>query len=215
MKTTFIFIRHGQSQANLEQIFAGHTDIPLTELGRKQAQNTARFLEQYPIEKIYSSDLLRSMQTAEPTAKHFGLSIIPDREMREIYAGEWEGKLFEDLLKEYGNGYETWIKDCGRAHPNGGESVVELGERIYRECDRLLSENQGKCVAIFSHATPIRLLNARFQGVAVEDLSRVPFAPNASVTVVEYDEEGKSTLKLSGYDGHQGELSTSFAKGIV
>ena len=213
--TTFIFVRHGQSRANLERIFAGHTDTPLTDLGHKQAQNTARFLEQYPIEKIYSSDLLRSMQTAEPTARHFGLPVIPDCEMREIYAGEWEGKLYEDLMKEYHEEYETWIKNCGCAHPNGGESVAELGERIYSECDRLLAENQGKCVAVFSHATPIRLLSARFQNVPVEQLFQVPFAPNASVTVVEYDEEGNFTLKLSGYDGHQGELSTSLAKGIV
>lgn len=213
--TTMIFIRHGQSQANLECIFTGHSNVPLTDLGLRQAENTARFLEQYPIEKIYSSDLLRSMQTAEPTAKLFGLPIIPDRELREIFAGEWEGKRFDALLEEYGERYAAWIHDCGRAHPNGGESVKELGERILRETDRILNENRGKCVAVFSHATPIRLLNAHWQNVPVEELFRVSFAPNASVTVVEYDDEDNFTLKLSGYDGHQGELSTSLAKGIV
>ncbi len=213
--TTLIFIRHGQSQANLDRVFAGHTNTPLTELGIRQAENTARFLEQYPIEKIYSSDLLRSMQTAEPTAKHFGLPIIPDCEMREIFAGEWEGKLYETLMKDYREGYDLWIHDCGRAHPKEGESVKALGDRIYRETDRILAENRGKCVAVFSHATPIRLLNARWQNVPVEELARVSFAPNASVTLVEYDDEDNFTLKLSGYDGHQGELSTSLAKGIV
>lgn len=215
MKTTLIFVRHGQSTANLACVFTGHSDFPLTDLGMRQAENTARFLEQYPIEKIYSSDLMRSMQTAEPTARHFGLSVIPDREMREIFAGEWEGKRFDALLEEYGDRYAAWIHDCGRAHPNGGESVAELGERIYRETDRILNENCGKCVAIFSHATPIRLLNARWQNIPVEELAKVSFAPNASVTVVEYDEDGTFTLKLSGYDKHQGELSTSLAKGMV
>ena len=100
--TTVIFVRHGQSTANLERVFAGHTDAPLTDLGHKQAENTAKFLKNYPICAIYSSDLARSMQTAEPTGKLHHLPVIPDKELREIYAGEWEGRSYDELMEKYG-----------------------------------------------------------------------------------------------------------------
>lgn len=213
--TTLIFVRHGQSEANLQRVFAGHTDIPLTELGKRQAERTAEFLREYPIERIYASDLLRAMQTAEPTAVSKGLEIIPTQGMREIFAGDWEGKPYEELMRLFPESYGTWRTDCGRAHPENGESVIELSRRIYREVDRIVAENRGKCVAIFTHATPIRLLRAKWEGYPPEELSRVMFCSNASVSVVEYREDGSTNVLLCGYDGHQGDLATRFAKGIV
>ena len=213
--TTLIFVRHGQSQANLDYVFAGHIDTPLTELGVKQAENTAQFLKDFPIERIYASALCRARITAEGTARLHGLSVIPDPAWREVEAGKWEGRPYAELLDSYGADYRTWIEDCGNAHPDGGESVVALSERIYAAFDRLLEENRGKCVAVFSHATPIRLLSARWLGIPVKDLKDVPFSPNASVSIVDVDEEGTLTIRMLGYDGHQGDCSTALKKGIV
>ena len=137
--TTVIFVRHGQSTANLEHVFAGHTDAPLTELGKKQAQNTANFLKDYPICAIYSSDLMRSMQTAEPTGKLHNLPVIPDRELREIYAGEWEGRSYEELMEKYADSFTIWRTDCGRAHPEGASyfsprSIASLRGAVTTPC---------------------------------------------------------------------------------
>ena len=213
--TTVIFVRHGQSTANLERVFAGHTNAPLTDLGHKQAENTAKFLEKYPIRAIYSSDLARSMQTALPTGKLHHLPVIPDRELREIYAGEWEGRSYDELMELYADSYATWRTDCGRAHPEGGESTLELGTRIYREVDRLIEAHRGECFAIFTHATPIRLMRAKWEGYPPEELRRVEFCANASVSVVEYDDNGEATVLLCGYDEHQGDIATRFAKGSI
>lgn len=213
--TKMIFVRHGQSEANLARVFAGHTDTVLTERGKLQAERTAQFLAEYPIEAIYASDLTRAMQTAIPTAKSKGLSIVPREELREIYAGQWENLSYDTLMSDFTKGYDTWRNDCGRAHPEGGESVVELSERIYKEVDRIARENTGKCVAIFSHATPIRLLRARWEGYPPEELSKVAFCSNASVSVVDYGEDGTYRVLLCGYDAHQGDERTSFPKGSV
>ena len=70
-------------------------------------------------------------------------------------------------------------------------------------------------VAIFSHATPIRLLCARWHGYPAEEVAKVSFCGNASVSVVDYEDDGSYTVHLCGYDGHQGELSTHFEKGSV
>ena len=213
--TTVIFVRHGQSTANLERFFAGHNNAPLTALGHKQAENTANFLKNYPICAIYSSDLARSMQTAEPTGKLHDLPIIPDRALREIYAGEWEGRSYDELTEKYADSYTTWRTDCGRAHPEGGESTLELGARIYREVDRLIEFHRGECFAIFTHATPIRLMRAKWEGYPIEELRRVEFCANASVSIVEYDDNGNTNVLLCGYDEHQGDIATRFAKGAI
>ncbi len=213
--TTLIYVRHGQSEANLARVFAGHTDVSLTELGQRQAENTAKFLKDYPISAIYSSDLKRSMQTAAPTARDTGLCVISRRELREVYAGEWEGRAYQDLMEEYAESYRTWREDCGNAHPEGGESVKALAKRIYQETDRIVNAHCGECVAVFSHATPIRTLAARWTGLTVEELSKLTFVPNASVSVIEIEDDDTIHIKLLGYDGHQGELSTAFAKGVV
>lgn len=213
--TTLILVRHGQSQTNLEQIFAGHMDISLTELGHRQAENTARFLAEYPIQAIYSSDLLRAMQTATPTAKQHGLEIVPRQELREIYAGDWEGVPYEELKLRYPDSYGRWCTDCGNATPDGGESVKALAERIYAEVDRIRLAHLGQCVAIFTHATPIRTLRARWEGYSVAEMSNLPFCGNASVSVLEYGEDGSCHVRLCCYDGHQGELATHLAKGVV
>ena len=58
-----IMVRHGESLGNAEGFFAGQTDIPLTPLGQRQAERTAEYLRDRKIDRIYSSDLIRSMQT--------------------------------------------------------------------------------------------------------------------------------------------------------
>lgn len=213
--TTVIFVRHGQSTANLDRVFAGHTNAPLTDLGKTQAENTAKFLKNYPICAIYSSDLARSMQTAEPTGKLHNLPVIPDRELREIYAGEWEGRSYDELMEKYTDSYTTWRTDCGRAHPEGGESTLELGTRVSREVERLIEAHRGECFAIFTHATPIRLMRAKWEGYPPEELRNVEFCANASVSIVEYDDNGQANVLLCGYDEHQGDIATRFAKGSI
>lgn len=213
--TTLIVVRHGQSASNLNQIFTGQKNTPLTELGIQQAKNTALFLKDYPINAIYASDLSRAMDTASPTAKMHGLEIIPDQAFREIDAGDWEGNRYEYLYQTYPKEYDLWLHDIGRAQPNGGESVVALASRVYAGVDRLIAAHRGQCIAVFTHATPVRVLGARWYGYSVEDTAKVKFCGNASVSVVDYADDGSFSVRLYGYDEHQGNDATVFPKGLV
>lgn len=213
--TTLIFVRHGQSQSNLEKRFSGQHDPKLTELGHLQAEATANYLQDLGIEKIYSSDLARAYETAEHTAFRLGLEIIPSTRLREINAGDWEGKLYTTLMEEFPEGYHRWLTDLGRAHPEGGESVQELNARVRAEIKRIRTENRGKCVAIFTHATPVRMLACGWFGIPSEDAVKVPFCTNASISIVEYEDDGSFRLVKYGYDEHQGDLVTQFPKGLV
>ena len=213
--TTLIFVRHGQSESNLACRFTGQGNACLTPLGIEQAERTARYLKDEHIDAIYSSDLLRSMQTAEPTARMHGLEIIPDPALREIDAGEWEGQLYEDLRTNDAQAFERWFRDTGHARPTGGESTAELAERVNAEVERIVRAHRGQCVAIFTHATPIRAMGCRWFGNPIEKMADTPWAPNASVSVIEYADSGEIHIVKYGYDAHQGECSTVLPRDLV
>lgn len=207
--TRLILVRHGQSEANLRRVFAGHTDAPLTALGRAQAAATGEYLCRFPIDVAYASDLRRAYDTAAIIAARQGLSVTPDPAFREIFAGEWEGRLFAELATEYPHDFVTlWRGDIGNACPTGGESVLALGARISSAISRILAAHEGKTILIGTHATPIRVMECLWRGIPVASAAAVPFVKNASTTVVEY-EGGVPRLLLCGYEAYLGTLATT------
>lgn len=205
--TRLIFVRHGESAANRVRRFAGHTDAPLTDHGHAQAAAAAEYLSRFRIDIAYASDLRRAYDTAATIAARQGLNVIPEGGFREIFAGEWEGRLFTDLEREYEKEYRLWRSDIGYSRATGGESVVELGRRVSATVARVLKEHEGKTILIGTHATPIRVMACLWHGIPFEAAAQIPWAQNASTTVVEYDGE-RSRLLLYGYNQYLGALST-------
>ena len=187
MATTFIMVRHGFSLANQQSRFAGHWDIPLAELGHKQAQAAAEYLEKLPIDVLYSSDLLRAYQTAEPLALKLGLPIRKDPQFREIFAGDWEGKTVAELWEEYPAEFSCWAEDIGRSRCCGGESVAELYRRINAEVDRVAAAHEGQTVCVTIHAVPIRAMCTRCAGLPAAEMQQVPWVANASINIFEWE----------------------------
>lgn len=213
-KCRLILVRHGESEGNRDRRFLGHTDLPLTERGHLQAEKTAEFLDKYPVDLIYSSDLRRAFQTGEHIASRKGLSIIEDPVMREIYAGEWEGKEVKLLEKEYEKDYSVWKNNIGLSRCTGGESFKELYARIIPELTRIANENQGLSVCITTHATPIRCARLKAFGFPFERACEIGWTANASVTVIDIDEENNFTMIEDNLYLHLGELSTVLPKNI-
>ena len=213
--TTVIFVRHGQSESNLAQVFTGQGNASLTPLGMEQAERTADYLQRYPINRIYASDLRRAMQTAQPTARRLGLPVIPDPQLREIAAGEWEGKPYATLRTRYSADYAVWLDDIGRSQPTGGERVSELYTRICGAVDRIVQAHRGDCIAIFTHATPTRAIGCRWFGYPPEEMARLAWVPNASVSAAEYADNGSIRVLQFGYDGHLGASSTEIPRGLA
>ena len=206
--TKFILVRHGQSEANKQGLFAGISDFPLSELGLIQAEKTAEYIvKNHKIDIIYSSDLKRAYSTAIPASRLTGIEIIPDTRLREISAGKWEGMKFEDIAEKFPLDRDIWRYDIANSRPTNGESVRELAARILARLTEIGEENSGKTVLITSHATPIRSMQALWQTGDLETMKDIDWVPNASVTVAEY-ENGKFTLTLVGEDEHLSSLST-------
>lgn len=199
--TKIILIRHGESMANSEGIFAGHLDVDLSPKGELQAQKTAEYIAQnYKVDKVMASDLKRAFCTANCVSEKFGLKTEPDQRFREIDAGEWDGAFFDKLPIDYPKDYALWKNDIGNALCTGGESVKDLSTRIMNALTDVALKNDGKTVVIGTHATPVRAATTMVLFNDIDEMKNVRWAKNASVTELEYD--GKWKIVLQGYDKH-------------
>lgn len=197
MSCRLLFIRHGQSIGNLNNVFLGHTDLDLSPLGYRQAEAVAEYLKTENVDVIYSSDLLRAFNTSVPFSKAVGLTQIKSKNLREIFAGDWENQKFDDIIKIYGKSYNIWLNDIGNAFPDNGESVKQLCERIYLEIKRIATENDGKTVAIFTHATPIRAFFTYINGGSAAEMINLNWPLNASLSEAVFENDTFKEVRYS------------------
>jgi len=213
--TELIFVRHGQSIANLQQVFAGQTNPDLTEQGKQQAEVFADWItKNYKIDAIYSSDLIRAYNTARPVAEKLKLEIIKTDKLREIYSGLWQGVEYSKIKAEYPKEYDVWLNDIGNAVCPGGESLRELSERVDSQVKSIGKEHSGQTVLIATHATPIRALQAIYEKGSITFAKDIPWTSNTSVTVAEY-KNGRLFFKIVDYNDYLLDLKSKFPSGIV
>lgn len=212
--TTIIMVRHGESEANRMEIFAGNFDADLQHRGEKQAEKTAEFIANtYKVDKIYASDLKRAFRTGKAIGDRLGMEVIPEPRVREISAGEWEGKTFVELAEEYKEEYNVWVNDVGNSKCTGGESVRELGDRILAVLTEIAAANEGKTVVIATHATPVRVMQVHAAGGDFNIMKDIKWVSNASVSEFIY-ENGKFSCGKISQDAHLGELHTELPANV-
>lgn len=210
--TRLVITRHGQSIANAEYRFAGHSDFDLSEIGKAQAELTSQYIcANEKIDMIYSSDLLRAYNTAVPTAKKLGLEIIPTEQLREIYAGEWEGRTTAELAVEFEEDFGVWKNDYANSRCTGGESTAEVYDRVVATVKRLAQKHDGKTLLLSTHATVVRALCAHSLGLTADRTGEIPFTHNASINIFNY-EDGKLIPEKIDIVEHLGDIVTGVHK---
>lgn len=195
---TFIIVRHGYSQFNREKRYTGQLDVPLEDIGVWQAERAAEYVvKHFQIDAIYSSDLSRAMNTAEPVAKALHLPIHREKDLREVYLGSWQGRLIEEVKRE--EEYRQWSAEL--CESNDRESTAALLERSKRVIRRIAEENEGKCVLISTHGGVVNALMREW--LEARGIDQMKFPANASVSAVNYDvQSGEADILLMGYEGH-------------
>lgn len=209
MKTEILIIRHGQSEGNLHQVFCGQTDVALTDLGRKQAEVTAEYLKDRKIDGFYSSPLSRAYETALAAAKLHGKTVTKIEALAEVHGGAWENLSFCEIKEQYPEELRVWNEAIGLSRCPGGESPADVQERVYPAFEALAKENGGKTICVAAHGMVIRVFAAKIMGISMEELDSLPWAPNASVTAVEY-ENGVFRVVEHGCSDHLKEFVTTF-----
>jgi broad specificity phosphatase PhoE len=167
-------VRHGETEWNKLGRFQGQNDNSLNELGLAQARDTARAALSWKPAALYSSPLYRTMQVAEEISRLVGLSVIPDPRLKELDLGELEGVTGEEMRTGWPKVYQTWRNDPQTVMMPGGESLVQLQERIWQALQSL--ENayyQGDVIVMVSHNFAIRALCGKLLGLPLSHFHRM------------------------------------------
>ena len=149
--TELILIRHGETDWNVQGRFQGQIDVPLNAVGRRQAELMAERLAQERVDVFYSSDLLRTRQTAAPAAAKLALEAAMDAALREQHFGILEGMSFDEVQARHPDELAAWMRhDPDYALPEG-ESVRVFHARVVGAVRALAARHPGQRLAIVTH----------------------------------------------------------------
>ena len=184
MTTTITMIRHGQTPWNAEHRWQGHAPVPLSDLGRKQAEALRDYFMTTPpsAEIIFASDLVRTVETAAIVNEHLQLPIHYDARIREIHVGEWQGLTRDQILDWDRSRYEAFLEDTFNNRRPGGESWHDLGLRVADALQDLADQYPNRHLMLVTHGGTIRQ--------SVRQLTSVEFSQsieNTSLTTLIYD----------------------------
>ena len=158
--TTFLFIRHAAT--DLAGTFCGSSNPPLNALGQSQVAQLLTHLTQ-PIHAVYTSDLLRAQQTAEPIALAHQAPIHLRPALRAIHFGDWEPLTWSDIETRNPTFAAKWVAEFPALPTPDGEPIQLFRTRILTELNHLrASATPGQTIAIVTHAGPLRVLLEEF-----------------------------------------------------
>src|SRR3972149_11939046 len=115
-----LLARHGQSVSNAVRRFQGVQDVPLSEIGVRQAEALGAVLRRRRVAAIYTSPLQRARRTAEIAAAGLSVPVVSVEDLRELSLGEWEGRTVEEIRALPGDPYARWVRGPVVGLPPGG-----------------------------------------------------------------------------------------------
>src|SRR5262249_44438194 len=174
--------RHGQSVSNAVRRFQGHHDVPLSDMGRRQAGLlAAAFAHRRPIH-VYSSPLERARRTAEIVVATLGVPLTIVDDLRGLSLGEWEGRTVEEIRALPGDPYTQWIRDPHGNVPPGGEPLGAVQRRACRAVAGIAAAHpNGDDVLVVSHGGVISAYLAHCLGLPLSAIWRLTVS-NCSVS---------------------------------
>ena len=182
--TVLILIRHGETAWNVIGRYQGQADPPLNERGRKQAQKVAQELkEKTQIDRLFTSPLRRTKQTAEEIAKMLEIPLHSDPRLMEIHQGDWQTKLRSEIEEAYPDLFHRWESEPWQVTPPGGEHLSQVQTRVYTAVDEIIQRYPHQKIGLVIHRIPIALLKMRYQNLD-PDIVRTIHLPNTYWEVI-------------------------------
>lgn len=183
MSTTVLLIRHPESAWNKKGIYQGQMDIPLSALGRIQAELVAARLSREHVTGIVCSPLKRAKTLAQAIARYHHLSPTPDDRLTEIAHGPWEGLSRDEAAERFPDLYQTWTRRPHEVSFPGGESLQDVHDRSIPAIADLLANPAGGTWVVTTHDTVCRLAVAAARRQPVVGFADVELE-NAGITTL-------------------------------
>jgi probable phosphoglycerate mutase len=149
--TRILAIRHGETAWNVDTRIQGHLNIPLNATGHWQAERLGQALAAENISAIYASDLSRAHETAMYVSRASGIPVVPDLGLRERGFGDFEGRTFAEIEIALPDQAERWRKRDPAFAPSGGESLLQVQERVLSAVNRLAKAHPGELIVMVGH----------------------------------------------------------------
>ena len=180
---TVFLIRHGESIFGEERL-CGWSNVPLSNRGREQAINLAERLKDIKFSRIISSDMIRTVETAEIINRFHGLKIEIEPGIRELNYGLWEGKSRREIEEEFPKEYSAWRLDNSIAPPKG-ESAIEVYERSKKVIEKIVGEVHYGNILIVAHKSVNRLFICGLLGGDLRYYRRIG-QDNCAINIIKY-----------------------------
>lgn len=193
--TTFALIRHASHALLGHTIVGRRPGVQLGASGLREAEALAGRLEGWPIEALYSSPLERARATAAPLADRLHLEVQIAQELNEIDYGAWTNRTLADL-RELAEWRRFNLFRSGSRIP-GGETMLEVQERMLRLLERLGAAHPEQTIALVSHGDVIKAALAYYLGVPLDLLQRIELGP-ASLSILRVEPYGPQVLLING-----------------
>ena len=193
--TRLLLLRHGQTDLSRQRRYSGRGNPELTDTGRRQAADAARYLAaKGGISAVVSSPLQRAHDTAKAAADALGLAVQVDDDLTETDFGQWEGLTFSEAAERHPDVHGRWLRDTSLPAP-GGESFDEVALRVERVRDRIITDHGPSTVLVVSHVTPIKTLLRLALGAGTSVLFRLHL-DLASLSIAEFYPDNGTSVRL-------------------
>jgi probable phosphoglycerate mutase len=183
--TTLVLVRHGETAWNAEGRVQGQTDVPLNQVGRAQAQALVPVLAAERFGAIYSSDLLRVRDTAQPTARALGLEPRLDAGLRERHYGMFETLTYVECRERFPVEFERFREKELDFDFGSGESLQTFYERALATMAAIVARHAGEAVLVFTHGGVLEMLYREATGRGLRSVRDFEI-PNAAINRFEY-----------------------------
>ena len=198
--TSIYLVRHGQTAWNKEEIFRGRTDVPLNEVGLREAAFAGEYLREVEIHAIYSSPLARAWETAKRIAQFHNLKVLPLDGVIDISFGKWEGHSLQEIRNTDRELYRQWREEPHQVRLPGGESLEEVRVRSMSALEEMIRLHMGKTLVLVSHRVINKVIICGVLGLDNSHFWQITQDPTA-INLIQY-KNGKYILSLMNETCH-------------
>jgi broad specificity phosphatase PhoE len=213
MSTKLLLVRHGESVWNVEGRIQGQADGPLSAAGALQALALARALRERDLAAVYSSPLLRALQTARAICQPHGLELIDEPAFQEINLGAWQGRTGVELEADPEAGYPAWRRSPRMVTPPGGETLDQATARAAEAVRTAATAHPGAMIAVVTHSIVGRLILCSLLEARLDLVSRLKLK-KASISTIRLH-EGRAVLESLGDTSHLHAVSRTTQEPIL
>ncbi len=192
-----LLVRHGETAHNAVGRYQGHVQIELNALGHHQAIRVGQRLAQRSIQAIYSSDLVRCLQTIQPLVAAIGLPLTLDQRLREIDVGLWEHLTIPEIRAAYPGNYAAYRQNPGTTIHVGGESYTHLQLRAVTAIQEIIGRHApDDTVVICTHGGTIRAIACWLLALDVNHYNKM-WIDNCAITTLRIEDDHIRLLSLN------------------